>query len=128
MEIVTRSEAFQKNVKRYFTNRLCRRGHLAQRFTSSGACVECVKKPTGLFIRISVEVHQDDRLALELFVTEMLRLRGREVATPQDLQMSADERYYRHVIVPRFKARRAPYDATPRGYKSYTLPDGEMPW
>lgn len=128
MEIVSRSEAFRRNVKRYFTGTPCRRGHLSERFTSSGACLECMKKPTGLFVRISVEVHQDDRVALELFTREMLAARGRTMPPMEDVQWTADERHYRYVVVPRYRSKGAPKSAVPRGFGTFKLPDGEEPW
>lgn len=41
MEQVTRSEAKARGLKRYFTGGHCMRGHLAERITSNGKCIEC---------------------------------------------------------------------------------------
>lgn len=41
MEIITRTDAKDLGLKRYFTGSPCRRGHIAQRFIGSGRCVEC---------------------------------------------------------------------------------------
>jgi hypothetical protein len=41
-EIVTRDAAQERRLKRYFTGVLCKRGHLAERYTSTGACVSCL--------------------------------------------------------------------------------------
>lgn len=43
MQIITRQEAKEKGLSRYFTGELCKRGHLAER-AISGSCVECTRK------------------------------------------------------------------------------------
>jgi hypothetical protein len=40
--ILTRDQAEAGRLKRYFTGTTCRRGHLAERYTSNGACVRCL--------------------------------------------------------------------------------------
>lgn len=128
MQILERSDAVKLNVRRYFTGRPCRRGHLAERFTSSGQCVACMKKAVGMFVRFSVEAHQDDRVAVELFAHGLAAARG-HVSTPFGLEeMSPDERYYRLVIVARWRKNGAKPEACVREYQSFKLPDGEMPW
>lgn len=39
--VISRADAFANGQRRYFTGVECKRGHLAQRFVSTGACVEC---------------------------------------------------------------------------------------
>ena len=39
-----RQEAIALNILRYITGRLCKHGHMSERFTSNGACVECTDK------------------------------------------------------------------------------------
>lgn len=39
--IVTCPEARQQGLKRFFTGRRCRRGHIAERLTSNYACIQC---------------------------------------------------------------------------------------
>ena len=41
MEIVSRKEALERGLKRYFTGKPCKNGHIAERFVSNGRCVEC---------------------------------------------------------------------------------------
>ena len=43
LHIVSRDEARAIGLKRYFTGEACRQGHLAERTTSEGKCVECVR-------------------------------------------------------------------------------------
>ena len=41
MKIISRKEAQAQGLKRYFTGKPCKRGHVAERKASSGTCVEC---------------------------------------------------------------------------------------
>jgi hypothetical protein len=43
MEIINRQQARDRSLKRYFTGGACKRGHVAQRLTSNGNCIECTK-------------------------------------------------------------------------------------
>lgn len=38
---ITRAEAKAQGLKRYFTGRACKRGHIAERQTDNGVCVDC---------------------------------------------------------------------------------------
>jgi hypothetical protein len=40
-EIIIKVEAKARGLKRYFTGKPCRNGHIAERLTGSGACVQC---------------------------------------------------------------------------------------
>ncbi|HAS8352695.1 TPA: hypothetical protein I7721_16515 [Vibrio vulnificus] len=42
MKILTRREAIAQGARRFYTGKPCRHGHDAERFTSNGACVECI--------------------------------------------------------------------------------------
>ena len=41
MEIITRAEAKAQGLTHYYTGEHCKRGHIQQRYTSTGVCVEC---------------------------------------------------------------------------------------
>jgi hypothetical protein len=41
LEPITKDEAKAKGLRFYFTGRVCRRGHVAQRYVSTGNCQEC---------------------------------------------------------------------------------------
>jgi len=41
MEIITRKEAQEKGLPRYFTGKPCKRGHVCERYSLRGACVDC---------------------------------------------------------------------------------------
>ena len=46
-EIVTRREAWKRDLTRFFTGRPCEKGHVAERQTSNGSCVECRRDTRG---------------------------------------------------------------------------------
>ena len=41
MEIITKAEAKQKGLKRYFTGKPCKRGHISERIVSDRGCLMC---------------------------------------------------------------------------------------
>lgn len=51
LEVITRAEAIKRGLKRYFTGKPCKHGHVTDRWTAQGSCVECVslraKSPEG---------------------------------------------------------------------------------
>lgn len=40
-DIVTRKQAIERGLLRYFTGEACKRGHVGERYTLNAACVEC---------------------------------------------------------------------------------------
>lgn len=44
LQILSRAEARELGLKRYFTNIPCKQGHLAERFVSVRSCVECERE------------------------------------------------------------------------------------
>ena len=40
---ITRREALDRGLKRYFTGKSCKRGHVAERWTGNANCVECTQ-------------------------------------------------------------------------------------
>ena len=43
MEIISRNDAFEKGLTKFFTGKFCRNNHLAERFVSNGSCTKCYK-------------------------------------------------------------------------------------
>jgi hypothetical protein len=41
LNYITRQEAKQRSISKYFTGQPCKRGHIAERFSSSALCVDC---------------------------------------------------------------------------------------
>jgi len=44
VDIVTRKEAKERGLARYFTGKPCPHGHVAERWASNSRCVECARK------------------------------------------------------------------------------------
>ena len=43
-QIITRAEAKEQGLKRYFTGKPCKHGHAVERYLSTGQCVECARE------------------------------------------------------------------------------------
>lgn len=41
METITREEAAKQGLKKFFSGKACVRGHVSERFVSSGGCIDC---------------------------------------------------------------------------------------
>ncbi|MDN0126884.1 hypothetical protein QVO16_07905 [Yersinia massiliensis] len=41
MKIITRTDAAKVGLLKYYTGKPCRNGHLGERYTVNGSCVEC---------------------------------------------------------------------------------------
>lgn len=59
MEIVTRAQALAKGLKRYFTGKPCKHGHVAERHSADGACYEC----RGRLNAASYQRHRERRIS-----------------------------------------------------------------
>lgn len=42
-EIITRKEAIELGLDRYYTGKPCKNGHMSERYTKTSACIECLK-------------------------------------------------------------------------------------
>lgn len=58
-QIVTRKEAREKGLKKYFTGSICVNGHIAERLTISGSCFECCKENTRK-MRLKIKENAND--------------------------------------------------------------------
>ncbi len=41
MDIIERREAIDRGLEKYFTGLKCKHGHIAQRYTVNGSCMDC---------------------------------------------------------------------------------------
>ena len=61
MDIISRKEAMERGLKRYFTGKPCKRNHYCERHSIDGQCVECGKiKSKKMRLK-----HRDSRLSYE---------------------------------------------------------------
>lgn len=49
MEVMTRMQAAEKGLLRFYTGRPCKRGHLSERYTRTNSCIECQRIATARF-------------------------------------------------------------------------------
>ena len=49
VEIITRKEALAKGLKKYFTGKPCKHGHVAERYTATGQCKKCIRKKSNIY-------------------------------------------------------------------------------
>jgi len=57
---ISRKQARQKGKIRYFTGKPCKYGHISERYTSIGTCVQCNRDTKSTYVNIYVSVHRDD--------------------------------------------------------------------
>jgi hypothetical protein len=63
MEILSRDEALEKGLKRYFTGKPCKRGHVSERFTVSKNCVGCHYRKEGIKgTELRLKLYADPRI------------------------------------------------------------------
>ena len=44
MKVISRAEAMRSDLKRYYTGKACKSGHIAERYTKTRVCVQCDKE------------------------------------------------------------------------------------
>jgi hypothetical protein len=44
LPIVTREEAIERGLRRYFTGQPCKRGHVGERYTLNAGCLQCMNE------------------------------------------------------------------------------------
>lgn len=84
--ITTRIEALQMGVTRYFTGKPCKRGHISNRYTQNGGCVECMAKTT-LTARQAMRDNNGEQRAAALAPLLAAREAAREVKDDADAQL-----------------------------------------
>lgn len=89
MRVMTRVQAQFEEILRYYDGRTCRRGHASERYTKSGACVQCSiefrNSERGREInRVSSQEHRDNnREGYRMYIREYMRF-YRETETGYD--------------------------------------------
>ena len=66
--IVTRAEAEAAGAKRYFTGKLCPKGHIAERYTTKGTCIACLRLEwEGLYESNHTGLRERRRAAIKVY-------------------------------------------------------------
>lgn len=66
MEIISRAEAKQKGLNKYYTGQPCKNGHDAYRYTQSGTCSKCINAATHGHVDATVAVRREAHAELVL--------------------------------------------------------------
>lgn len=51
-EIISRQDAYAKGLKRYFTGKTCKHGHMSERYVQTQGCIACLRL-TGAQFRVN---------------------------------------------------------------------------
>lgn len=80
-QVISRAAAWKLKQTKYYTGKLCRLGHDAQRYVTNAACVQCLcdksrnRYPNGL-VRLDLAVHPDDAATVRQIVQGLNIARG----------------------------------------------------
>lgn len=73
--ILRRQDAQALGLSKYFTGKACANGHRAERYTSSGQCVECAKSAARITHnrtwRLVLKVDNDQKRAILSFIKSL---------------------------------------------------------
>ena len=70
MNIITRSQAKSQQLPRYFTNKPCKHGHISERSTHNGHCIECDRIRGAEFRKTRPEVMKEWRKQNPAYASE----------------------------------------------------------
>lgn len=75
-KIISRDKAISKNLRVFRTGKPCNRGHNVCRYTSNGACVDCIKIYTAKHTvktikKLIVYLHPDDVAVVQKYVDSL---------------------------------------------------------
>ena len=88
MKIQTRKEAMQTGMKKYWTGKPCRNGHLTLRYTNTGVCIDCaathssnqwqkVRHPSlRSYTSVRIKCHRDDIKLINEFAQALIDARA----------------------------------------------------
>lgn len=70
MPYLSRQAAIAGHLPKYFTGQPCKHGHIAQRYTQSSSCMDCVHPPSGAGKRIPLKPHLTRMVKVYLILPE----------------------------------------------------------
>lgn len=79
MQIIDRYKARSRGLKRFYTGKKCKNGHLSERYVSTGACIECTKNTNSDYQQmigsdactVSVRCHKDDEQLIRIIIDRL---------------------------------------------------------
>ena len=90
-KILTRKEAKTQNLPRYYTGKPCARGHIAERKTAAGTCVECESYYDRKYKRSAKGRQYAKRRRQEIQGTERAKLWARKEYLKRTYDLSIEE-------------------------------------
>ena len=86
MQVHTRSEAIKLGLKKFYTGRPCKAGHLAMRYTMSGSCEKCIAEHYGKVQKLMNDkkalttvmysnMHPEDAMAANAYIESLIAAR-----------------------------------------------------
>lgn len=109
MEIITRAEARERGLTRFFTGLVCKHGHIVERYTRNAQCVECAR----LSDSRSYEKNKDrDRAAAKFYRetnAEAVRQSKARYALANREKVLAAKKAHRLTNIERYRIRNAEY-------------------
>ena len=97
--LVSLAEARAKGLKHYFTGKCCSKGHVAQRFTSTRACIDCARDATAKWKQDNPETEKSRQAAY------CAKNRERRVASTKAWR-EANSEYRKQYTLDHYKANR----------------------
>lgn len=81
MNKITRRTATKLKLKKYFTGKLCKNGHVNYRYTKSGVCVSCIYEsrktvPKLKITKLTIKIANEDRDTVISLIRSINKTRG----------------------------------------------------
>lgn len=124
LEPITRFEAAQKGLKKFYTGKPCLHGHDCERYVSTQGCVQCLRTPAAGLNKLVLWVHPNDEESLRAYAAALMLDREARENTPE----AKDEKAYWRMIA-NFRKAGCPETqiALMRSFGTFTLPPGTDP-
>lgn len=122
MKIISKKEASRIGAKRFYTGRPCIHGHDAERYVTTGACIECLRGASPSSVRFPVVCHVRDRAVVEAFVRSLADARELQAQTVE----GRDEQAYWQLVA-NYRKLGCPEAQLPRKLGTFALPPGVDP-
>lgn len=87
MNTISRNEAVNSGLPRFFTGKPCKYGHLSERYVTTGACIQCLRNSAAKYrqagslgqartVRLAAYVHPDDAEKVYQTIDYLNKMRG----------------------------------------------------
>jgi hypothetical protein len=98
--LISREQARAQGLGRYFTGKPCKHGHVEERLTSTGSCVQCNRTTGKRYKRLNPE---KNRLYIRRWID-----RNRDRVNARSREINKDRGYYWQIRATRFRRQNIP--------------------